>query len=219
MDDGTAVGVKATRWLAWAGAGLLAAGVVFAATVATHETQADVRVVAAAGGATGAVDLPTTVATPATTAPPATTPPTTASFATTVAKPVVTTSPPVKAPAATAPPTTLPARSTTTPPTTTTQPNGARAAVTIVSQYAYDVDVTLNGRVFRVAAGATVGPIDLALAANGNDVVEVRVVSQPTCGEGDAGGYFTAGGHFRLSVIPANNCGAIQGPTLRSTPA
>jgi hypothetical protein len=57
------------------------------------------------------------------------------------------------------------------------------------------------------------------LAANGNDTVEVRVVSQPTCGEGDAGGYLTAGGRFRLSVVSANNCGAIQGPTLRSTPA
>jgi hypothetical protein len=96
-----------------------------------------------------------------------------------------------------------------------------RATVTIVSQYGYDVDVTINGQVYRVAANQSVGPMDLALASNGNDAVAVRVVSQPTCGEGDAGGYFTAGGRFRLTIVPVGTCGpgSIPAPDARSTPA
>lgn len=217
------MGPKATRWLAWGVTGLLAVGVVSAGTVAAGGPQGEVRIVTAAGDTTGALEAPTTVsAAPAAPAPPAPSAPTTASPSTTVAKPVAApaTSPPVSAPATTVPParstaTTAPTAVTTVTPTTIS----GRVTVTIVSQYAYDVDVTLNDRVFRVAAGATVGPIDLALAANGNDIVEVRVVSQSTCGEGDAGGYFTAGGRYRLSIVSAGACGAIQGPTVRSSPA
>lgn len=223
MEDATVGGPKATRWLAWAVAAVLTAGVVSAATVASADKGGDARIVRAAGDSTGGVvDVPTTaspfvaplqppeIPTTTSTAPPAPAP-----------KPVVTpaTNPPVRAPVTTARPTTTttpaPVSATTTPATVS-----GRATVTIVSQYALDVDVTLNGRVFRVAANGQVGPIDLALAANGKDIVEVRVVSRPTCGEGDAGGYFQPGGSYRLLVVSTPGmCLDIAGPNMKSTPA
>jgi hypothetical protein len=228
VDDARPGRIRTTRLLGWATAGLLVAGAVSAGTVGARRTGDDVRIVSAAGNSTGRVDpapSSTTLAPPFMPTQPTVVPPTTAEPPTTVPKPVITpaTNPPVKAPVK-APATTTPttAQPTTAQPprtTTTAVTTAGRATVTIVSQYGYDVDVTLNGRVFRVAANATVGPIDLALAADGNDVVEVRVVSRPTCGEGDAGGYFVPGGTFRLTVAAAGTCQDIAGPAIRSTAA
>jgi hypothetical protein len=225
VDDARPGRIRSTRLLGWATAGLLVAGAVSAGAVGARRTGDDVRIVSAAGNSTDGVDpapSSTTLAPPfmptqPTVTPPTSVPPTTAGPPTTVPKPVITpaTNPAVKAPATTAPTTPPQPRTTTTTAVTT----AGRATVTIVSQYAYDVDVSLNGRVFRVAANATVGPIDLALAADGNDVVEVRVVSRPTCGQGDAGGYFTPGGSFRLTVVAAGTCLDIAGPAVRSSAA
>lgn len=236
MEEQIGKGFRATRWLAWAAAGLLVAGAVSAGTVSSANKQTDTRIVTAAGDATGGVEVPTTAASvtaplappplPTTTVAPAPAPPTT------VAKATTTTAAAAKAPAvttapATTPPTTTPAvrSATTVPPVTATTATtiSGRFTVTIVSQFDDDVDVTINGQVFRVAANQSVGPMDLALASNGNDIVEVRVVSEPTCGEGDAGGYFTAGGRFRLSIVPGGTCGvdgsSIRAPQAKSTPA
>lgn len=228
MGKRGALGMRA-RGLAWAAAGLLAAGVVSAGAIATAAGGADGRIVTAAGDNAGVVDLrsPTTVpvtaepptapsTTPSTAVKPASSPPTTRAAGPVTTPPQSSQPPRSTTTAPTAPTTTVPrTAATTTTPTTV----AGRATVTIVSQYAYDVDVILNGQAFRVTAGQSVGPLDIALAANGNDSVEVRVVSAPTCGEGDAGGYFTAGGRFRLTVVPLGTCGdapGMQAPTVRS---
>lgn len=253
MAKATAVGSHTIRWLSWATAGLLTAGVASAGALAPSSPHQDVRIVTAAGQA-GALEPPppassTATGTPApppvqfpappeapTTAPvtPTSRPvpaPKTSTTATTVA-PTISAAPSVEPGRTTAttafnppgPPVTPPPPPTTptTMPAFTTTTITGRATVTIVSQYAYDVDVAINGQPFRVPAGQSVGPLDLAVASNGNDSVEVRVVSIPTCGEGDAGGYMTPGGRFRFTVVTGGTCGdapGVRAPDVLSTPA
>jgi hypothetical protein len=109
---------------------------------------------------------------------------------------------------------------TAAPVATTTPIASGRATVTLVSQLAYDIDVTLNGRTFRVTAGQSLGPVAVDVAANGNDIVEARLVVRPTCGSGDADHYFTSGGTFRLLITPVPGmCMDLPGFSLKSTPA
>lgn len=237
MGKATAVGPHAARWLAWATAGLLTAGVVSAGALSATGTHTDQRIVTAAGDATGALAPPTPTGVPDSEIPP---PQPAPGPTTTAALPPAPRPAPAPTTATTTVPTTQPARTTTTtapfnppgppvtPPTTattmpafTTTTITGRATVTIVSQFAYDVDVSINGQPFRVAAGQSVGPLDLAVASNGNDVVEVRVVSQPSCGSGDAGGYMTPGGRFRFTVTNGGTCGgtpSLPAPEVLSTP-
>jgi hypothetical protein len=213
--------------LAWATAGLLGVGLVSAGAVTSGQHSTDVRIVTAAGDNTGAVDVPTTAgsfASPPAVPPaaPPTAPPTTPAPAVTV--PATTAVPkPVTVPTTKAPVTTQPARTVTTAaPVATTTPSTAsgRATVTLVSQLAYDIDVTLNGRAFRVTAGQSLGPVAVDVAANGNDIVEARLVVRPSCGSGDAERYFTSGGTFRLMITPVPGmCFDLPGFSLTSTPA
>lgn len=72
--------------------------------------------------------------------------------------------------------------------------------MTVVNNFSHDIVVTLNGQRLKVSPGRQAGPQDVALAPNGNDVIEVTVVERPLCGLGDAGGFFEAGGRYRVEV-------------------
>jgi hypothetical protein len=212
-EDAKGSGLTA-RWLAWATAGLLMAGLVSAGTVAARNAGTGDRIVSAAGTGADGVESPPP---PAPTVPPSTTAPST-SVAPTTSVPMTST----------APPTTQRPRPTTTTSTTvkaTTSTTGAssaagRATVTVVNQAADAFVITLNGRTFQLAPGQQAGPVEIDLYAHGNDIVEIRAVADPSCGMGDADNYFDAGGHYRVAIVPSQGmCGSMPGPQLKVTPA
>lgn len=226
MDEGVGEGLKPARWLAWATAGLLATGVVSAATVAGGHGSDSQQIVTAAGRATGSVEVPTPPPVESTTtlAGPPMTPPPTAPPTTTVPPPAPTARPAVSvadAPATQAPVTTTTTRPAVTSTTATTAPaEPARAGLTVVNQHPEALVATVNGLVFELAPGQQSSVVDMALAAHGNDVVEVHLVSDPTCGVGDADRYFPAGGRYRLTLTPsAGMCRNAPGIDLKVTPA
>jgi hypothetical protein len=92
--------------------------------------------------------------------------------------------------------------------------------VTIVNEHTYAFTITLNGRSFQLAPGQQVGPVEITPSANGNDIVEVRGVADPTCGLGDADNYFDAGGRYRVAIVASPGmCRDMPGPQLRVTAA
>ena len=214
MDEGLREPVRPARGLAWAGAGLLTAGAVSAGTVSGANDAADQRIVTAARGRTGGVELPPVVADPApTTAPPAP-PPSTTTIA--AAQPTTTTAPPTTQPPRTTT-TKAPAPSTSTP--TTAAPAGT--TLTVVNEHPFAVVVTVNGKTFQVASGAQVGPAAISRSASGNDVVEVALAQQATCGTGDADRYFPAAGSYRMTITasPGLCQPGMPGPTVKVTAA
>ena len=212
MDDETN-GFKPTRWLAWAAAGLLVAGLVSIGEVSAG-TATDERIVRASGSGVDGVEVPTTLGQPA--APPE--PPVAPPLPPTTADPTTT----VPTPTTTAPPTTQPTRPTTTRPAVTSTTAAARAAgamVTIANEHTAAFKITVNGRTFELAPGQQVGPVELTPSASGNDSVEVTAVADPTCGLGDAGNYFDAGGRYRMAIVASpGRCRAMPGPQLKVTP-
>lgn len=219
IDEDVRESGNARRWLAWAAAGLLVAGVVSVGTVDSNPGTGG-RIVAAGSAADG-IGLPVT----APVIPPD--PPVTA----TVPAPSTTlttssTTPPaaVRAPVTTtAPPTTQPRRTSTTvttPAPTTTVAAGNRATVTVASEAADAFKIIVNGRVFQLAPGTSSGPVAIDLYAHGNDIIEVTAVADPTCGLGDADNYFDAGGRYRLTVASGPGmCQTMPGPRFKVTPA
>jgi len=210
VDDAKQEPAKVTRLLAWLTAGLLVAGAVSAGAVMAGNEDADRRVVAAAGAGLGGIDAATT---PTTEFVP---PPTTAA---TVAPTTVAPQPTTTAPA----PTTKAPRPTTTttkaPATTTTKATGVR--LTVVNQHALAAKVTVNGRSFTLAAGEKAGPVAITMAPGGNDVVEVALVQEPSCGTGDAGGYFPKPGDYTLTVVAGQGLcqPGMPGPLVKVTAA
>ena len=93
--------------------------------------------------------------------------------------------------------------------------------MTVVNNFSHDIVVTLNGQRFQVSPGRQAGPQVLALAADGNDVIELTVVDRPLCGLGDAGGFFQAGGKYRVEVYAftasCDPMDVLPGPGLRIT--
>ncbi|MGI9021953.1 MAG: hypothetical protein ACR2HV_01730, partial [Acidimicrobiales bacterium] len=81
-----------------------------------------------------------------------------------------------------------------------TEPGTDQALVTLVNDYPGAVTVKLNGQSYALAEGEHVGPVEVTLTPNGNDVVEMALTAEPTCGQGDAGGYFQPGGTYLLTV-------------------
>lgn len=211
MDDELHKPVKAPRVLGWLAAALLVAGAVSAGAVGANNDAADRRVVSAAGAGFGTVDTPTT--TIAENIPPPTTSASVASATTTVPAPTTTASPPTtKAPR----PTTT---TTKAPATTTTLATGVR--LTVVNQHPSAVKLQVNGRAFTLDPGQQSGPVAIAKAAGGNDVVEVALVQEPSCGSGDAGGYFPKPGSYTMTVIAGQGLcqPGMPGPVVKVTPA
>lgn len=213
MDDGTPQKVATTRLVAWGVAGMLVAGLVSAGVVTGRDDRSG-RVVSAAGVDADGVEVPTTeaVTTTTTTAFPVTVPSTTTTFpsTTTTVKRTTTVPPTTKAPAPT---------TTRAPATTTTVVPGV--TVTVVNQYGRAVVLTLNGRTFNLAPGQQVGPVAIPRYDHGNDIVEIKVVDEPGCGNGDADGYFAKLGSFRVAVVSGYGVcqSGLTGPTINVTPA
>ena len=220
MDEDLRAPIRVTRWLAWAVAGLLAVGVVSVGVVDGRDDGSDQRVVTAAGESAGGVDVSTTVTTfvpppelPVIPPPPDPTTTTTAvKPATTTTKRPATTTTTAKAPATTA--TTVAANPTTT---VTVQ---AGVTLTVVNQYPGGVILTVNGTTFNLAAGQTVGPVNIVRYSHGNDIVELKLAADPSCGSGDADGYFPTPGSYRMTVVagPSPVCqGGVVGPSVTTT--
>lgn len=212
MDDGLQEPVKATRLLAWATAGLLVAGAVSAGVIGGNDAGAGGRAVSAAGVDAAGVETPATVITvPATTVAP-TVPPTTVELATTTTLPKPTTT-------TTRPPATT---STTRAATTSTTSTGVMLAV--VNRSTSAVSLKVNDRSFTLAAGQTAGPVPITRYAHGNDIIELRLAQEPTCGMGDADGYFPKPGSYLLTIVSSPGAcnlptGAIPSVSYRVTPA
>ncbi len=208
MDDGLREPAKVTRLLGWLTASLLVAGAVSAGAVGANSDAADRRVVTAAGAGLAGVDAPTTTTE---LVPPPTT-----------AAPVVSTTAAVAPTTTAAPPTTAPRPTTTTtkaPAPTTTKAAGV--SLTVVNQHPFAVKLTVNGRSFTLAPGQQSGPVAITMAAGGNDVVEVTLVQEPSCGTGDAGGYFPKPGNYTMIVTasPGLCQPGMPGPVIKVTPA
>lgn len=79
----------------------------------------------------------------------------------------------------------------------------------------------LNGRTFTLAPGEQSGPVAITRAANGNDVVEVLLVQEPSCGSGDADGYFPRPGNYTVTVVagPGLCQPGMPGPRVKVTSA
>jgi hypothetical protein len=123
---------------------------------------------------------------------------------TTVTEPASTTTAP--APATTAAPTVVTTATTAKPTTTTTTFPANAARVTVVNNYPKAVEVHMDNVRVTVATGQRAGSLAVVPAAD-NDVVEVMVHDDPTCGVGDAGRYFEAGRAYQLTVSAQDHGG------------
>ena len=189
--------------------GLAGVGVV----VAGQDTPPD-RIVIASGEGIDPEAVTTTVSPPQPPPPPPTVAPTTtvapppaSTTSTTVRRATTTTRP--------APTTTRP----TTPPTSVA--TASQAMVTLWNNYSEAVQLKVNGVAYELAAGQRVGPVAVTPAPSGNDTIELRLSSNPTCGEGDAMGYFVAGRRYLLTVsVSSGSCSASPtSPKFQVTPA
>ncbi len=222
------------RWLAWATAVLLAFGVVSAGILAARDRSPDADVVSAAGGTARTVDVRSSSTTTVTSVPPVTSAsPSAGARSTTVPKAAAavlaaigSTAPPTTQPSPAVTPTTRAAvtpttatTTTTTPPATTTTVPG-RAAVTLANEHPNAFLLKVNGREFELDPGEEVGPVDVALGPDRDDVVEVRAVADRTCARTDTGDFFQPGGRYRVAVVITEGaCGSLPNVQLKVTPA
>ena len=191
-------------------ASLVVGGLASIGMVHGAEDRARQVVVVAAGQGVETVGLPTTtIAPPPVVAAPVTPPPTPPAPPVTRAPAATTTTAPPRPPA------------TTAAASTTATPARGPAMVTLVNQHPMEVSVLLNGEPYRLGVGQAVGPVPVTPAPSGNDIVELELVADPTCGTGDAHGLFTAGRAYRFTVVASTGqCGAgYGGPDYRVTPA
>lgn len=237
----------AARRLAWATAVLLVFGVVSAAVIDVRDGAFDADVVSAAGGNARTVEVPfsstTTTTTTVSSLPPrtsaqrpaiarSTTVPNAAAAVlaairssappTTPLPTPPTTQPPPATTPTTGPPVTPATIATTTtsiPATTTTTVPG-RAAVTLANLHPNAFVVRVGGREFELDPGEEVGPVDVALPAEENDVVEVRAMADPTCALTETRDLFQPGGRHRLAIVAAEGvCGSTPNFELKVTAA
>jgi len=143
----------------------------------------------------GALPITAEETTTSTTSPPSTTATTAAAIVPAVVPPSLT------------PSTSRPRPTTTRPNTTTTAIGPDQAAVTITNSYPAAVDVTINGRTYRVPSGGRVGPFGVTPAPD-NDRISFARVDNPTCGAANADTYFRdLGDHtLRIEVGEATGC-------------
>ncbi len=96
----------------------------------------------------------------------------------------------------------------------------SQAQVTLANQFTGPVVVKVNGQSFTLTAGQRLGPVVVTPAASGNDIIEVGMASEPTCGVGDAQGYFRVGLSYVLTVNSSpGQCLGAPSPTFAVTPA
>lgn len=216
MDEDRHEPLKTTRLLAWLAAGLLAAGVVTVGLATDRNEAENGRVVAAGQSADAFAPLP----------PAAEPPPPTVAAPTTIA---------ASKPTPTAPPTTQPTRTTTTKPavtltSTTTAVASAPSApagpvfsvtVNVVNEHPQAMHIRVNGKTFTLSPGQQSGPVMIVRYDHGNDIVEASTVQEPTCGMGDADGYFPTPGSYRLAVVAGRGLcpNGVPGPLVTVTPA
>ena len=109
--------------------------------------------------------------------------------------------------------------------TTSTRPAPAgpvfSVTVNVVNEYPQAVNITVNGKAFMLAPGQQSGPVTIVRYDHGNDIVEVSPVQDPSCGMGDADGYFPKPGSYRLAVVAGLGIcqSGVPGPAVRVTPA
>ena len=216
MDEDLQAPITWTRWAARTAAGVLVVAAVSVGAWDRGGEGGDERVVTAAGATFGGVDtvtVPSTVVLPSTTAAPPST----------VAG--TSTSPSTQPPRTTT--TNAAAPTTATAPTTSTTARRAAttATVTLANDYTYALAVTLNGHRFELAPGQQTAPFDVALAPNGNDIIEARIVAVPTCGFADVGGIIPGPGRYRVAIVTGrSSCLAdpsqpFPGPSFETKPA
>jgi len=75
----------------------------------------------------------------------------------------------------------------------------------------------VDGAVFTVAQGRSIGPNPITPPSDGNDVIEVERSDDASCGVGDAHKRFDAGQAYRLTVSSNGTAGcgsAANGPGI-----
>ena len=79
----------------------------------------------------------------------------------------------------------------------------------------------MNGRTVTLAPGERSGPAATITAAHGNDIVEVTLVQEPSCGVGDADRYFPSPGNYTMTISasPGLCQPGMPGPVIKVTPA
>lgn len=224
---------SAARWLAWAAAVLLVFGVVSAGVVDVQDGDFDADVVSAAGGAARTVEAPASTTTTVTSLPPVTSAPPAVARSTTVPRaaaavlaaigstpPPTAQPPPATTTTTRAPVTPTTVTTTTSIPATTSTTAPGRAAVTLANEHPNAFVVRLDGRDFELDPGEELGPVDVALSADGDDVVEVRAVADPTCVLTDTRDLFQPGGRHRLAIVANEGmCGSTPNLELKVTAA
>lgn len=242
MNEGRQDAARVSRWLAWATAALLTAGVASTVTFDTRDSGSGTRFVSATGRTTGTVEVSTTVtaaptstlpSTPTTrgSLPPPTVPPAAAAVLRAIAStlppaiqppPAVTTTTPTTTPT-TAPPvvTTTPAPTTTRPPTSTTSTTvrPTTATVTLVNNHTVAFAVTVNGVTRSLGAGEPEITFDVQPAADGKDAVDAVATTDSSCKATAAGAAFQAGVSYRIAVVVGTGapCTTVAAPELKIT--
>lgn len=224
-DGGVSDAPPTARWLAWAAACLLVAGLIAAGVIGFGDGSSGDSYVSAAGQSQSTVGVTSTVTVP----PPSTVPPAavapTSSLRTTTTLPraasallkaIGTTAPPTTAapPAPTttrAPVTSTTATTATTlPPTTTTSTSTTLprqvVAVTVVNNHPQALIVTVNDRAYDLDPTESEGPSDVTLPATGDDVIQVRVKGDDSCNGESRADHFQAGRSYRVTVAAGTPC-------------
>jgi hypothetical protein len=226
VDGGGPDAPPTARWLAFAAACLLVLAMVSAGVIGFEDGSSDNAVVRAAGTTASTVAAPSTVTVPPpSTVPAASAPSSTIRTTTTlpraaseVLRAIGTTAPPTTQPAPTT--TRAPVTSTTRAPTTTTSTVPGIVTVTVTNAHGHPFLVEVNGRVFDLDPGKTEGPVQLALPATGDDVIEARARGDAACTTRAAADHFRPGGSYKVTVVAGTGpaCKDYPSPVIEVSP-
>lgn len=85
--------------------------------------------------------------------------------------------------------------------------------LTVVNSSTSAVTLKVNDRSFALDPGQKTGPVPITRYDHGNDIVELRLTQEPTCGMGDADGYFPRPGSYLLTIVSSpGTCNLPAGP-------
>ncbi len=68
--------------------------------------------------------------------------------------------------------------------------------LTVLNGHSFALTITGNGHTFTLAPGEQSSPVAITRYSHGNDIVEARLVQEPTGGMGDADGDFPTPGQL-----------------------